>query len=58
MTFLDDTGLGTCERCKDAGKENEELHEVQLCPYDEDIYGKKTLCTCCPDHRGQCGDDI
>ncbi len=57
MTFLDDTGLGSCLRCEGTDKEDD-LHPEKLCPYDEDIYSKENMCTCCPDHRGQCGDDI
>ena len=57
MTFLDDTGLGTCLRCEDTDKEDD-LHLEELCPYDTDIGGVENLCTCCPKHRGECGDDI
>ena len=56
MNIFDDD-FGTCPRCTDTDKEDD-LHPEQLCPYDMDINNSEYLCTCCPDHRGDCADDV
>jgi len=42
-----------CERCG-----VNEATEPHTCPYDFEINGDETLCTCCEQCRQLCADDI
>jgi hypothetical protein len=40
-----------CKTCGAPGVED-------TCPYDEDVFGKETICTCCPNCRRECAQNI